>query len=459
MSKGSAASFLSAVSRKLVEPSPRITDPELRHRAKVHSTLALVVLIGAVLASAAEEAEEGGSSQAEAARLVIWFGVLMLGAAYALSRTRHYTLSATLTVFTLSTLIWRLWAATVVQEPMTDVLYFVALPLILSVVLLPLAYTLVFILLTLGSVALIPAFSRSLGAPVPEGLVFNLSTFVLLVSALILAAAILLETSRRQLAEQAVLLEARTRETQEANEKLRQAESSRIQFLNQAAHDLANPLSPVKIQVELIRLTAEQHPELRVQDNVRMIQRNLGLFEHLLQDIRDLAKMDGGQLQLEKDTVRLHELATSVCDFYLPLAEEAGVRFDLVVPADIELTADPRRIQQVLNNLVANAIRFSPTWTAVAIEAQRRENEVEVSVADKGRGLTSDEISRLFRPFSQVHDRSEVKERGTGLGLYICKGFVEAHGGRIWAESNGRGHGSTFRFTLPTVPARGEGPP
>lgn len=397
-----------------------------------------------------EEAGHGFFQTIDAAHLVIWIGFFALVGAYALSRTRHYTFSAALTVFTVSTLIWRLWAATAVTEPANDTLYFVALPLILSALLLPLVYTLVFVTLTLGSVLLIPTFAAALEADVGTDIVFNLGTFVLLVSSLIIAASTLLERARKQLADQGEELRRQTEATASANQQLRQLEANRIQFLNQATHDLASPLTPVKLQVELIRMVGDEHPELKVGASVKMIQRNLALFEHLLQDIRDLAKMDAGKLQLERSMVRLQDVVADVCGFYNPVAETAGVRIDVDVPPDLHAWADPRRAQQVLNNLVANAIRFSPTWAAVTVAARPHAEGVEVRVTDRGRGLTSEEISKLFRPFSQVHERSEVKERGTGLGLYICKGFVDAHSGRIWVESDGRGKGSTFAFTLPS---------
>jgi signal transduction histidine kinase len=440
--------------RPFVEPSPRITDPEERRRARLNSSLSLVLLIGAVASSLIEESAYGFFRDMDAAHFVILFGLLALVGAYGLSRTRHHTLSAVLTVYTLSTLVWRLWAVTVVEEPTNDTLYFIALPLILSALLLPLTYTLVFVGLTLASILLIPSFAAALGAPVERDLVFNLAVFVVLVSSLTIAAATLVDRARRQLAAQAVKLREQTEATESANQQLRDLEASRIRFLNQAAHDLAQPLTPVKIQVELIRIADAEDPDPRVGESIQMIERNLGLFEHLLQDIRDLAKMDAGQLRLEPTQVRLRDVAAEVCDFYKPVAEDAGVRIDLDVPEDLTAWADRRRLEQVLNNLVANAIRFSPTWAATTVRARSAPEGVEVRVTDKGRGLTGDEIGRLFRPFSQVHERSEVKERGTGLGLYICKGFVEAHGGRIWVESQGRGHGSTFAFTLPTTGAK-----
>lgn len=103
----------------------------------------------------------------------------------------------------------------------------------------------------------------------------------------------------------------------------------------------------------------------------------------------------------------------------------------------------------MLFNLVSKAVKFTPAGGTVRVEGKRTNGDVEVEVRDSGRGLAPDEVGRLFKPFSQVHDPKETKERGTGLGLYICKGIVERHGGRVGVESAGLGHGSTFRFVLP----------
>src|SRR5687767_2718975 len=119
------------VLRRLVEPSVKITEAEARRRAALHSSLVLVLLGGAVVAVLIEELEHGFLELTDAAHLVIWIGLLALVGAYALSRTRHYTVSAVLTVLTVSTLLWRLWAVIAVEEPGNDTLYFIAIPLIL----------------------------------------------------------------------------------------------------------------------------------------------------------------------------------------------------------------------------------------------------------------------------------------------------------------------------------------
>jgi signal transduction histidine kinase len=106
-------------------------------------------------------------------------------------------------------------------------------------------------------------------------------------------------------------------------------------------------------------------------------------------------------------------------------------------------------LTQVMGNLLSNALKFTPSGGRVAVQVTVEETRVQVDVTDTGRGLSQDEIARLFEPFSQVHAPGEIKERGTGLGLYISREILERHGGRVWAGSGGRGIGSTFSFVLP----------
>ncbi|MHB1417848.1 MAG: sensor histidine kinase, partial [Chloroflexota bacterium] len=110
--------------------------------------------------------------------------------------------------------------------------------------------------------------------------------------------------------------------------------------------------------------------------------------------------------------------------------------------------ADEGRISQALTNLISNAIKYSPENTDIYVRVEQSNGEAQVSVSDKGIGLPPEQISLLFRPYSRLY-RERRTARGTGLGLFITKGIVEAHGGRIWAESAGPNQGSTFHFTLP----------
>jgi signal transduction histidine kinase len=148
------------------------------------------------------------------------------------------------------------------------------------------------------------------------------------------------------------------------------------------------------------------------------------------------------------------------------LVRERDVRLELTLPEDLPtVIMDEHRIGQLLTNLLSNAIKFSPHRAVVTVSAAACDHEVVVRVTDQGEGIAPRDMPKLFRKFSQLDSSTTRKAGGTGLGLVICKGIVEAHGGRIWVESE-LGHGSTFSFALPLAgppvtepPAEGDAAP
>jgi signal transduction histidine kinase len=123
---------------------------------------------------------------------------------------------------------------------------------------------------------------------------------------------------------------------------------------------------------------------------------------------------------------------------------------------DPPVAADGKRIYQVMHNLLTNAVKYSPDGGPINVRAGCQRHELVIAVADQGLGMPSSELDRIFDRFHRVGSEASRHIGGTGLGLAICKGLVEAHGGRIWAESEGEGKGSTFKFTLPLLPAAGD---
>lgn len=231
-----------------------------------------------------------------------------------------------------------------------------------------------------------------------------------------------------------------------ANDQLMRLDRERLDLLNVIAHDLASPLTPMVLQTDLLER------ELGENKRVAMIRRNVVHLQRLIGDVRDLSKLESGRLALDPRPVDLKELVHDTVDGVREAAEAQGVEPSVDAEDPLPVHADPDRINQVLLNLLTNALKFTPPGGRVRIDAGRLDGHARVTVADEGRGLAPDEIPRLFRPFSQVHDRAEVEEKGTGLGLFISKGIIERHGGRIWVESRGLGHGATFGFELPLMP-------
>jgi signal transduction histidine kinase len=169
----------------------------------------------------------------------------------------------------------------------------------------------------------------------------------------------------------------------------------------------------------------------------------------LVDDLFELSQMDAGQLQLHVEEASLDEVIAETLDGMAPQAAASRLKLqgsiDSMLP---QVVMDPRRVQRVLYNLVQNAIRHTPPDGAIVICAADIGTEVIVSVADTGEGILPEELPKLFERFHRADKARSRSNGGSGLGLSIAKGIVEAHGGRIWAEST-PGEGATFTFTLP----------
>jgi signal transduction histidine kinase len=170
----------------------------------------------------------------------------------------------------------------------------------------------------------------------------------------------------------------------------------------------------------------------------------------LINDLLDLSKIESGKSEVKSNRVSLDRLVHEVVETLRPVATEKEIALDATISApSILVWADRDKINQVLMNLIGNAIKFTPAQGRVVVSASRDGKEsIQVSVSDSGPGIPPDEKEKIFDKFYQIAQVGDVKPKGTGLGLAICKALVELHGGRIWVESEKNG-GSTFSFTLP----------
>ncbi len=174
---------------------------------------------------------------------------------------------------------------------------------------------------------------------------------------------------------------------------------------------------------------------------------NTDRLVRLINDILDIERIESGEVSMVRRSTSAAALMTQAREVMETLADDAGVTLS-VDPVTAELWADPDRIMQTLTNLLSNAIKFSPVGTTVWLRAERRGEELFVSVADQGRGIPADRLDAIFERFQQVDSSDSRDKGGTGLGLPICRSIVHQHGGDIWVEST-LGEGSTFFFTLP----------
>ncbi|MFP4408899.1 MAG: sensor histidine kinase [Spirochaetaceae bacterium] len=232
------------------------------------------------------------------------------------------------------------------------------------------------------------------------------------------------------------------------NSELERLNSIKNRFLGIAAHDLRNPLGNVLLLSELIQedpegLSSEQAEFL---EQIRWLSRSM---LEMVNDLLDVSAIDSGQISIRRERVDLRKLVEKNVSLNRKPAENAGITLTCrTADEEIVSEADTDKIHQVLNNLVSNAIKYSPSGTTVTVDVSAGESGAVVSVADQGPGIPREAADQLFRPFKTAGTVSSGGQKSTGLGLYICRRIVEAHGGRIRLESE-PGEGSTFAFELP----------
>lgn len=243
------------------------------------------------------------------------------------------------------------------------------------------------------------------------------------------------------------LLQAQRHEL--AVERLQAIAAFKTQFLNNAAHELATPITPLKLQLAALRSQKEALPA-HVRESLDLLSRNIDRLGLLVNDLLDAARLQGGRITLALAPTSLQAVAREACASLAEQARQAGV--DLALDAregDVVVPGDAVRLGQVAFNLVHNALKFTPRGGTVRVDAAFEGGAGVLRVRDNGIGLTLDQRARLFHPFMQVHDPLKVRVTGTGLGLYISKGIAEEHGGTLSCRSDGPGQGATFEVRLP----------
>jgi signal transduction histidine kinase len=242
------------------------------------------------------------------------------------------------------------------------------------------------------------------------------------------------------------------RELARRNAELADAVREKNQMLGMAAHDLRNPLGVIAGLVDLLN---EELADSLSAENRELLGRVAHSAEYMLgliDDMLDFTKIDAGRLELELRPTDIAELIRENLAFNSILANKKGskLQFDARGSAPL-LQLDSRRMQQVLNNLVSNALKFSVAGSTITISLRCGADELTIAVADQGQGIAADELCNLFKAYSRTRTRSTANEKSTGLGLAIVRRIVEAHGGHIRVESE-LGRGSTFFVTLPMRP-------
>ncbi len=224
-------------------------------------------------------------------------------------------------------------------------------------------------------------------------------------------------------------------------------EHVRRDFVANVSHELRTPLASLRLLIETLLNGALEEPEVAT----RMLNQMLGEVDsmtQLAQELLDLSMIESGQMPMQVARANLHEIVDEQILHYEPMAQQKQMHIEDDVSDELIVEVDRKMIGRVLGNLIHNAIKFTPDRGHLTLGAERDSGQIKVRVADSGVGIPPEDLPRIFERFYKV-DRARGKS-GTGLGLAIARHVVEAHGGRIWAESV-EGKGATFYFTLPAA--------
>lgn len=244
---------------------------------------------------------------------------------------------------------------------------------------------------------------------------------------------------------------------EKANQELRRIDAMKSEFVSVASHELRTPLAAIKNAVQLMLSGKTGEINEHQSKFLSMAERNINRLTNILNDLLNLSRIESGKIELKFESLELNKIIELTASSLRPQAEGRSIRIEVEVFEPLPAVyGDPEKIEQILTNLIGNAIKFTPEGGKITISAKHLTKEKEggygdnvaVSVKDTGIGIPSEHLDAIFEKFHQVEGSLHRSVSGTGLGLAITKGLVEAHQGKIWVESEVE-KGSTFTFTLP----------
>jgi PAS domain S-box-containing protein len=235
---------------------------------------------------------------------------------------------------------------------------------------------------------------------------------------------------------------------EEAERALRETDRRKDEFLATLAHELRNPLAPIRQAALISQTPAATDAQKRWSHEV--ITRQVQHMSLLLDDLLDVSRITRGTLELRKKRTELASIIDAAVETARPVIDSKRHQLEITIPPErIHFEADPLRIAQVLSNLLTNAAKYTDPEGTIRLTARRDADTIEISVSDTGIGLSADSLPDVFRMFSQVKSHHDRSDGGLGIGLALAKGLVTLHGGQIEARSKGLGHGSEFTVRLP----------
>ena len=239
-------------------------------------------------------------------------------------------------------------------------------------------------------------------------------------------------------------------ERKRAEEALKESDRRKNEFLAILAHELRNPLAPIRNALEILRLTEGNRDA--VQGAGAMMERQIGQMVRLVDDLLDVSRISRGKIELRKERIELASAVNHAVEAIRPRCKSMDHELTVTLPAKpMYLNADPTRLAQVVGNLLNNACKFTDKGGRIRLTVEREGGQAVIRVRDSGIGIAADELPRIFEMFSQVDTSLERTQSGLGIGLTLAKNLVELHGGELEVHSAGLGHGSEFVVRLPIL--------
>jgi signal transduction histidine kinase len=237
-------------------------------------------------------------------------------------------------------------------------------------------------------------------------------------------------------------------------EALQEADRRKDEFLATLAHELRNPLAPIRSGLDILRKDANRPDAGDIRD---MMERQLVHLVRLIDDLLDVSRVGQGKIELRKERVNIRDVLQAALETSSPLIESARHRLMVDIPDDpIWVEADLSRLAQVVSNLLNNAAKYTPEEGRIDLSARVDGNEAVIAISDNGLGIPSDMLSKLFQLFTQLDHNMDRARGGLGIGLALVKQLVEMHGGTVHAQSAGANKGSVFTVQMPLAPREAE---
>ena len=222
------------------------------------------------------------------------------------------------------------------------------------------------------------------------------------------------------------------------------------QFISVATHELRTPLISIKGYVDYV-LTGKFGPiSKNVDSSLNIVKRNTDRLLALTEDLLDIRRIESGRIKMKLKFLDFRDILKHCIMEIQPFIEDKKQNFNFDIPKEeLKVQGDSIRLSQAVMNLLNNANKFTPEGGKIVLHVEKKSYFIQIQISDTGGGIYKEDLERIFQPFVDIKKRTYIK--GTGLGLSVTKGLVEAHGGKIWAESEGEGKGTTFIFTLPRI--------